>query len=487
MESYPPEYTKFVQQKMAQALHLLANSGAWWYSLYGLQNDDSSLANLLGIDDAILPMIYDCCGWSHTYSKGVGNRPRFCIGIGNGLLKFFLDFVDTRIENIPASLCKLRTKVTELQVELEDYVEGDYEVWIHEGGAELASLMFERSTATELAKERDEDGKFVLSTVERKEVKAYVEQLKLKMKPFDDAKSVFTDKISELKAAISKTKALAKSEEKKLGGGSIKATRRALESILKEYNIDRGAHHGGDLVGGGCRNLMKFAAKIFADIELELLKIPESERYAGDQEVGDTCSGMVAALEQFDALFSLLRMENGTVEDCHVEWARIHAKRALACWRQLQLSVSMKAHLLEGHAVEQMKKHKGIGDFGEDYVEQGHQIGGKEERRTNGLKDRAKAAKSHSKWETMRAHPLVVKEVAAVALSVKRPLRVDEEGRTAKMARDKTSKMTREGRREQIRADDYVVEGLPSKFMTNEQQAKLDLRIATTVIADDSE
>ncbi len=59
------------------------------------------------------------------------------IGIGNGLLKFFLDFVNTRIENVPASLCKLQTKVTELQVELEDYVEGDYEVWIHEGGAEI--------------------------------------------------------------------------------------------------------------------------------------------------------------------------------------------------------------------------------------------------------------------------------------------------------------------------------------------------------------
>ncbi len=63
----------------------------------------------------------------------------------------------------------------------------------------------EKSTATELAKERDEEGKFELSTVEQKEVKAYTDELKLKMKPFEDAKNVFTNKISELKAAISKT------------------------------------------------------------------------------------------------------------------------------------------------------------------------------------------------------------------------------------------------------------------------------------------
>jgi hypothetical protein len=57
-----------VQENNARALNLLANSGAWWYSLYGLQQDTSSIANLLGINDSMLPMIYECCGWSHTYA-----------------------------------------------------------------------------------------------------------------------------------------------------------------------------------------------------------------------------------------------------------------------------------------------------------------------------------------------------------------------------------------------------------------------------------
>ena len=69
MESYLQQYSQVVQQEKAQALHLLANSGAWRYSLHGLQNDGSSLANLLGINDAIPPMIYDCCGWSHAMLK----------------------------------------------------------------------------------------------------------------------------------------------------------------------------------------------------------------------------------------------------------------------------------------------------------------------------------------------------------------------------------------------------------------------------------
>jgi hypothetical protein len=40
-----------------------------------------------------------------------------------------------------------------------------------------------------------------------------------------------------------------------------------------------------------------------------------------------------------------------------------------------------------------------IGDFLEDFIEQAHQFGMKEEKRTANMRDRVTAANSHSKWE----------------------------------------------------------------------------------------
>jgi hypothetical protein len=76
MESCFHSHAQVVQQKMAIALNLLANNGAWWYSLYGLQQDTSSFACLLGINDSMLPMVYEYCGWLHIYATKGSNQPQ---------------------------------------------------------------------------------------------------------------------------------------------------------------------------------------------------------------------------------------------------------------------------------------------------------------------------------------------------------------------------------------------------------------------------
>jgi hypothetical protein len=45
-------------------------------------------------------------------------------------------------------------------------------------------------------------------------------------------------------------------------------------------------------------------------------------------------------------------------------------------WRYLELSVEApKPHAIEDHLCDQMLKFNGIGDLGEDWVEQAHQDG----------------------------------------------------------------------------------------------------------------
>jgi hypothetical protein len=69
-------------------------------------------------------------------------------------------------------------------------------------------------------------------------------------------------------------------------------------------------------------------------------------------------------------------------------------------WRDLRLSTKMpKINGLENHLIPMMEKWNGIGDFLEDFIEQAHQFGMKEEKQTANMRDRVRAAKSHSKWE----------------------------------------------------------------------------------------
>ncbi len=82
----------------------------------------------------------------------------------------------------------------------------------------------------------------------------------------ETAKMVHADWIAAQKKLIAKSKASAKAKEKQLGGNRIKATHREMEGILRKYGIDRGAHHGGELVVGGCRLLMSKAEAIFGEI-----------------------------------------------------------------------------------------------------------------------------------------------------------------------------------------------------------------------------
>ncbi len=55
-----------------------------------------------------------------------------------------------------------------------------------------------------------------------------------------------------------------------------------------------------------------------------------------------------------------------------------------------------------------------MGDYSEDWLEQAHQTGDREENRTNNTSSRAEAARLHSNWEYKRNYPSVIAAKAAV-------------------------------------------------------------------------
>jgi hypothetical protein len=87
----------------------------------------------------------------------------------------------------------------------------------------------------------------------------------------------------------------------------------------------------------------------------------------------------------------------------------------LKMWRDLGMSVSPKLLVLEDHLLFQLSLFKGLGDYSEDFVEQVHQVGIREEARTFTIKDRKRVAKIHCHNEPKRILSAIKNIQAAVA------------------------------------------------------------------------
>jgi hypothetical protein len=65
------------------------------------------------------------------------------------------------------------------------------------------------------------------------------------------------------------------------------------------------------------------------------------------------------------------------------------------------LSVTPKCHASEDHAYDQLELLKGLADFCEDWVEQLHQLGLKNNRRTKTIRNRDRKYKLYTQWEQL--------------------------------------------------------------------------------------
>ena len=88
-------------------------------------------------------------------------------------------------------------------------------------------------------------------------------------------------------------------------------------------------------------------------------------------------------------------------------------------WRMMGLSISLKAHVLEKHTCD-FHDEWGVGDKEESFIEQGHQIGLKDDRRYCGLKNFKKRTESTLKVRSIATHPLVMEQRSKVLQQTKR-------------------------------------------------------------------
>jgi hypothetical protein len=209
-------------------------------------------------------------------------------------------------------------------------------------------------------------------------------------------KKELTD-LKKKKTGLSQANTAAKAEvlvvEKEVGHCS-KPARKGLESVpAKEWNIKRPSWHGGDILGNECGKSMAWARLICNQMKAFLLEKMVKDRASerAKKEVTKRCDTVTKCLLLFDHFLSILRIDHKDLTPALIAKARECATKALVVWRTLKLSVTPKCHGLEHHAADQLEFLQSLADFCEDWwVEQLHQLGLKNNRRTKGVRNRAR-------------------------------------------------------------------------------------------------
>lgn len=170
-------------------------------------------------------------------------------------------------------------------------------------------------------------------------------------------------------------------ELKKQMGKPLREVTRKIEQVLKSNRIDKPYYHGGKYNGKAMNRFMTQSSNIMSSISDVIIDVPEADR-CSNVEVREVTEKFSHVLHVFDAVFSKARVPSRLVLDENVAELQLFVREALRLWRGLELSVSPKVHAIEDHLCDQIVEFGGIGDLGEDLVEQSHQDGIKDHRRT---------------------------------------------------------------------------------------------------------
>jgi hypothetical protein len=317
------------------------------------------------------------------------------IGLGNYLLKSFFEWVDFKIEEVSEEERNSKNDFEVIMLEMED-AEKRLDEWNIRYGYELNTMRIEMGRYVEYRGRRDAvTNSFLVPLQQRKEIDEIVKTMKDRINVLKKEKSNLNEDV-KLKRKIHNSMKVRLEEYRKKRGkkGEI---RKKLELKLREYGIDRPSYHGGDLTGVKVKVLLQKIDIIFDEFHNIILDC--EDRKADEVEVFTVVTMYQTLGYLLDGTFSIARTPYGEMSDDKRLLMDRTVNALMKMWRYLRLSTKgPKIHGVEDHLRDQMNEVGGIGDFLEDFVEQGHQTGVKDEIRTKGL-NRMKAFIAHSNWE----------------------------------------------------------------------------------------
>jgi hypothetical protein len=361
------------------------------------------------------------------------------LGIGNQLINFLCDRVDKDIEPIEADELLLRESVPKTEVLiLEETVVRD--IWIEsiDGGMMLTELEEKfKVLKKELAKKSVKKNKLPVEAVAEKTKEK--EDIGDRIKAMKAVLSGFATRIDKYEQLISKAnkelKALRKSR-KKLEASLY----HRIEVVLAEYNIKRGAYHGGDLNGVNIIRLMKEADGIMDNICADLIK--HKRDTTTESSIKSLCDDVKLALKLWDGAFSMIHKKEPSDTHCNMTQKQINL--TMDQMYEIGLPISPKAHGMACHIVHHMRTFPGgVAMLLEYWVESYHQKAKRFDVYWRGMTAIQRQAEIRARLETTFRTPEVREEKARVVAAF---VGVRKRKRSAKnVEKDEKAKKARHG------------------------------------------
>jgi hypothetical protein len=311
------------------------------------------------------------------------------LGLTNKVHNELIEFLDEKIQILNGEeLCKRM----ELESMSKEYHRLDTEIKQKEAEKKIIStnkklftdqIKANTNLITVLKEEINKDG---LSLDQKEEFKTQIRQLREvnksvreqstilleQMKPITASIRILAPQRKKLRESISVLSKYCKEARKKrkLREDGIE---NKVDNILKPFQIQPAAYHGGDFIGNDCLRYMANAEEIFKNLQTSCETMRQVSKRCTEHELSKKLGEYFKVIKTMDVTFKELR-DPAPVEEGISNLEKI-IKVLEIYWRNAGLSITVKAHILFEHAMPQVRRLDGIADLVEDFVEKAHQEG----------------------------------------------------------------------------------------------------------------
>jgi len=328
------------------------------------------------------------------------------MGMVNLVWDEFESWIDNEVEMIPAHEQEARRKVSEASQLLEVAIAGKKEadqtinIEIRQKKAEIKVLK------GEVRKVRDP---------------GTIQHLHATISLLESSVTEQTNALNEIKGNVKKCQEQVAIWKKKLSDYKIERGKpeasivAEIEMLLDQYRISRGSYHGGDFNGVCCRKLVGNAQQITFEIRRILMakKNEKCDENSIEKKMGDL-EQLLGLLDSAYAYLNILYPNEDEKQN-----AKKAVSALMAFWRSMSLNMTLKAHVIECHACPFNDKW-GTGDKEESFVEQGHQVGARDNSRYARLTNFVKKSESTLNARQQSSHPLVLEQQQKIEKATKK-------------------------------------------------------------------
>lgn len=287
-----------------------------------------------------------------------------CIGLVNKVWSELIDFINDDLEEIEQGETiereLLSTAKTMLRKALEtrDEMKKTSSIELKHQKVQLKEYKNKLKQTTDLLQ-----AQLIKSNVSR--IEQQIEMLQSSVKDSQGLVERIRKKIALHKSNISK--------HRKERGYDVDSLLSTVETILKTHNIEVEAYHGGDFNGVSCRRMLDNVGEIMQEVKEIVIRGRKKPSNISDAEVVTKLDKYEVLLTMIDCTLSQLMIVNPTPAE--LDEFKNRKNKTMKLWRELNISVTTKAHLLECHCHDQLQTLNGIMDKAEHYVEREHQVG----------------------------------------------------------------------------------------------------------------